>query len=338
MLDSVQGVEGGLKFDPSTGGFVTGGSVIQEFDAHGRLLFSEKSMPMQDPECVANHTVSVPDVPYSERENSDIKLEDNDVYLADNQLVCRQSLIVPNSGEGAMKKAKAFVDFSQDSKSMALDDGSCQMVKSQGCPKQAYNLGPVAKKDGNAWGLDMNGQAAKNSGPDNVSWSSSSLVADEIENIVDGDNGIVEHSHPTSSNVTDSSNGSGSMIHGSSSGAQSSENPRRPKVKSVLVESGSKIIVKATYKDDTVRFRFDPSAGCFQLYEEVATRFKLHNGSFQLKYLDDEEEWVMLVNDSDLQECVEILEDMSTSCAKFLVRDMPFLSSSGSSSSFLQGS
>jgi hypothetical protein len=60
--------------------------------------------------------------------------------------------------------------------------------------------------------------------------------------------------------------------------------------------------VKATYGDDTIQFKFEPSARCFQLYEEVEKRFKLQKGTFQLKYLD-EEEWAMLVSDSDLQEC-----------------------------------
>ncbi|MCH88366.1 protein NLP8-like [Trifolium medium] len=51
-----------------------------------------------------------------------------------------------------------------------------------------------------------------------------------------------------------------------------------------------------------------------------------------LKYLDDEKEWVMLVNDSDSQECLEILNDMGTHNARFLVRDTPCtFGSSGSS-------
>ncbi|KAF2321985.1 hypothetical protein GH714_005193 [Hevea brasiliensis] len=65
-------------------------------------------------------------------------------------------------------------------------------------------------------------------------------------------------------------------------------------------DHGSKITVKATYKEDTIRFKFEPSAGCFQLYEEIAKRFKLQNGTFQLKYLDDEEEWVMLLGQQQL--------------------------------------
>nr|XP_025642189.1 protein NLP8-like [Arachis hypogaea] len=106
------------------------------------------------------------------------------------------------------------------------------------------------------------------------------------------------------------------------SGSRKFENRKHLKAKSPCVDRGSKIIVKAAYKEDMIRFKFDPAAGCLQLYEQVATRFKLQIGSFQLKYLDDEEEWVWMVNDSDLEECIEILDDLGTRSVKFLVRDM----------------
>ncbi|CAI9777060.1 unnamed protein product [Fraxinus pennsylvanica] len=74
-----------------------------------------------------------------------------------------------------------------------------------------------------------------------------------------------------------------------------------------LGDNGSKITVKATYKEDTTRFKFEPTAGCFHLYEEVAKRFKLQMGEFQLNH-----------------------------SVKFLVRDMPcVIGSSGSSNCFL---
>ncbi|XP_057749128.1 protein NLP8-like isoform X3 [Arachis stenosperma] len=88
-----------------------------------------------------------------------------------------------------------------------------------------------------------------------------------------------------------------------------------------FMPGGSKITVKAVYKEDIIRFKFDPAAGCLQLYEEVATRFKLQIGSFQLKYLDDDEEWMMMVNDSDLKECIEILNDLGTRAVKLLVSE-----------------
>ncbi|KAJ1424496.1 RWP-RK domain [Sesbania bispinosa] len=297
VLDSVQGVEGALKFDPLVGAFVAGGSIIQEIDAHKSLLFPEKSS-VKDPRPITQDAVSVPHAPCSEGENSAIKLE-------------RQ-----------LKKTKSSsIDGSEDSKSMAMDDGSCQPA--QDCLEQPCS-GSILAKEVDKCVLRNN---------------PSSLIADGMDIFEDRDDEVVELNHPTSSSLTDSSNGSGSMMHDTSSGSQSFENQKQPKDKSTIVDSGSKIIVKATYGEDTVRFKFDPCAGCFKLYEEVATRFKLQNGSFQLKYLDDEEEWVMLMNDSDLQECIDIMDDIGTRSVRFLVRDMPCVfGSSGSSSSYLGGS
>nr|KYP58419.1 hypothetical protein KK1_013826 [Cajanus cajan] len=258
VLNSVQGVEGGLKFDPSVGAFVAGGSIIQEIDAHKSLMFPEKNT-IKDCAPDTLEAVSVPTAPCSEDENFSIK----------------QQAFAPR----------------------------CKIVLNK------------------------------------LVWVSRYLIGDEMDIGVDGDDGVVEPNHPTSSSLTDSSNGSGSMMHSNSSGSESFQNQNQSKVKSTIVDSGSILIVKATYGEDTIRFKFDPSAGCFRLYEEVATRFKLQNGSFQLKYLDDEEEWVMLVNDADLQECIEILDDIGTRSVRFLVRDMPcVLGSSGSSNGYLGGS
>ncbi|KAG4988470.1 hypothetical protein AAZX31_11G122900 [Glycine max] len=305
VLDSVQGVEGGLKFDPYTGGFIAGGSIMQETEAHKYLVFPEKSS-VKDPKPATQKKVSVAPAPASTIENSTIKLNDDEgVCLVGNKLVHSRSIPNSNSGEGELKKDNVSSD---DSKSMTMNDGSCHKAchwkKTKDCPEQTCSM---------------------------------SLVTDEVEVGVDRVEGADEHNHPTSSSTTNSSNGSGSMMHGSSS--CSHENQKYSKVKSNCVDSGSKMIVKASYRGDTIRFKFDPSSGCFQLYKEVATRFKLQNGSFQLKYLDDEEEWVMLVNDSDLQECTEILDDIGTRCVKFLVRDVPcVLSSHGSNSCFLSDS
>ncbi|KAG4967128.1 hypothetical protein JHK87_032779 [Glycine soja] len=311
VLDSVQGVEGGLKFDPYTGGFIAGGSIMQEIDAHKYLVFPKKSS-VKDPKPATQKTVSVAPAPGSTRENSTIKLNDDEsVCLVRNKFVHSRNVLNSNSSKGELKKDNVSSDdCCDDSKSMAMNDGSCQKsclwTKTQDCPEQTCSI---------------------------------SLVTDEVEVGVDRVEGADEHNHPTSSSTTHSSNGSGSMMHGSSSCSQSFEKQKHSKVKSNCVDSGSKMIVKASYRGDTIRFKFDPSSGCFQLYEEVATRFKLQNGSFQLKYLDDEEEWVMLVNDSDLQECTEILGDIGTRFVKFLVRDVPCVfRSRGSNSCFLSDS
>ncbi|KAK8948538.1 Protein NLP2 [Platanthera zijinensis] len=96
------------------------------------------------------------------------------------------------------------------------------------------------------------------------------------------------------------------------------------KNESFFTGKGAVYVVKAAYKDDIVRFKLSPSMACLQLYEEIGKRFKLCTGTFQLKYMDDEEEWIMLTNDSDLQECIEVLESMASQCIKLQVRDSPF--------------
>lgn len=134
------------------------------------------------------------------------------------------------------------------------------------------------------------------------------------------DEGNIEQSRPSSSSMTDSSSGS------------ASSHPRSKKSKTLIFQTGPSITVKATYKDDTVRLKFLLSMGSHYLLEEIAKRFKLLTGTFQVKYKDDEEEWVMLENDADLQECVDIFETVGSRSLKLQVRDVPcnFGSSAGS--------
>ncbi|XP_057749129.1 protein NLP9-like [Arachis stenosperma] len=248
VLDSVQGVEGGLKFDPYKGGFMSVGSSNQEINAHKSSLFRKKC------------SVKYPD---------------------------------PASG-------------SKDSKPIAMGDG--------GLRQEPF---PVS--------------ILESSWCDIAYHSPNSLVADEMETYLNGADKLGEHYNPTTSSMTDSSNGSCSILRSSSSASGKFENRKHLKAKSPCVDSGSKIIVKAAYGEDLIRFKFDPAAGCLQLYEEVAARLKLQIGSFQLKYLDDEEEWVRMVNDSDLEDCIEMLDDLGTRAVKLLVHDMPSgLSSLGS--------
>ncbi|XP_020993012.1 protein NLP8 isoform X2 [Arachis duranensis] len=248
VLDSVQGVEGGLKFDPYKGGFMSVGSSNQEINAHKSSLFRKKC------------SVKYPD---------------------------------PASG-------------SKDSKPIAMGDG--------GLRQEPF---PVSILE--SFWCDI------------AYHSPNSLVADEMETYLNGADKLGEHYNPTTSSMTDSSNGSCSILRSSSSASGKFENRKHLKAKSPCVDSGSKIIVKAAYGEDLIRFKFDPAAGCLQLYEEVAARFKLQIGSFQLKYLDDEEEWVRMANDSDLEDCIEMLDDLDTRAVKLLVHDMPSgLSSLGS--------
>ncbi|XP_078439350.1 plant regulator RWP-RK family protein isoform X2 [Wolffia australiana] len=63
--------------------------------------------------------------------------------------------------------------------------------------------------------------------------------------------------------------------------------------------------VKANYRGDLVRFSIGPGAGLFSVKSDVAKRLKLDVGGFDLKYLDEDDEWVLLACDADLDECLE---------------------------------
>ncbi|KAL0372933.1 UNVERIFIED_CONTAM: protein NLP7 [Sesamum calycinum] len=72
----------------------------------------------------------------------------------------------------------------------------------------------------------------------------------------------------------------------------------RPEVKTITI--------KATYREDIIRFRIPIDSGIVKLKEEVAKRLKLELGTFDIKYLDDDHEWVLIACDADLQECIDI--------------------------------
>ncbi|KAK1301780.1 Protein NLP3 [Acorus calamus] len=82
------------------------------------------------------------------------------------------------------------------------------------------------------------------------------------------------------------------------------------------------ITIKATYKEDIIRFRLPCTCGMVELNEEVAKRLKLELGTFDIKYLDDDHEWVLLACDADLQECVEILGSSGGNMIRLAVHDI----------------
>ncbi|XP_020972785.1 protein NLP9-like [Arachis ipaensis] len=139
VLDSVQGVEGGLKFDPFKGGFIPGGSSNQEINAHKSSLFRKKcSGKYPDPAAKDAVTVS------------------------------------PASG-------------SKDSKPIGMDDG--------GLRQEPF---PVS--------------ILESSRCDIAYHSPNTLVANEMENYLNGADKLGEHHNPATSSMSDSSNDSKSII------------------------------------------------------------------------------------------------------------------------------
>ncbi|KAH0871080.1 hypothetical protein HID58_078102, partial [Brassica napus] len=81
------------------------------------------------------------------------------------------------------------------------------------------------------------------------------------------------------------------------------------------------VTIKASYKEDIIRFKISSGSGIMELKDEVAKRLKLDAGTFDIKYLDDDNEWVLIACDADLQECLEIPRLSRTSVVRLLVHD-----------------
>ncbi|TVU16862.1 hypothetical protein EJB05_37019 [Eragrostis curvula] len=141
------------------------------------------------------------------------------------------------------------------------------------------------------------------------------------------DNKNIEQSLPSSSSMTSSSGDSGSS-HGT---FKVCVKPRKDNKSNVA------IIVKAFYKDDTLRFRLLPTMKYQQLLLEVAKRLKLSVGTFQLNYKDDEDEWVILASDADLQECRDMIDTTRLHILKVQVRDVPYVAGISSGSTSISG-
>ncbi|KAL3813959.1 hypothetical protein ACJIZ3_015227 [Penstemon smallii] len=86
----------------------------------------------------------------------------------------------------------------------------------------------------------------------------------------------------------------------------STETPPVPKDSSKVCDA-SNFRIKATFGEENIRLSLLPSWGFKDLQEEILRRFNIDNGSkIDLKYLDDDEEWVLLTCDADLEECIDI--------------------------------
>lgn len=92
------------------------------------------------------------------------------------------------------------------------------------------------------------------------------------------------------------------------------------------------VTIKATYREDIIRFRILTSSSIVELKDEVAKRLKLEVGTFDIKYMDDDQEWVLIACDADLQECLDLCRSSSSNMIRLLIHDiMPNLGSSSGS-------
>lgn len=325
VMESVQGVDGMLKYDPVSGSLVAAASISPDLEDRSGVFSSKKNIAVESPEAEARDLMGTSPIPTPKSEQFSVKLEGDDTHVSVSQIESLSNNVFSN------KK------YEREKDSIHPNSGMSQQVSfesTQGGYSKDVLHGSFVAKEGCKTLNSRRGLSLEYS--DCHVTSRSLNPADEIDTSIDVDDSILDHNQRSSSGTTGSSNGSGSMINCS---ASSSPTFRRWNGKMYLEDGSSVVTVKATYKEDTVRFKFMPSMGCFHLFEEIGKRFKLPTRAFQLKYLDDEEEWVMLVSDSDLMECIDILETSGSRSVKLLVRDLACAEvSSAGSNCLLTGS
>ncbi|XP_076925049.1 protein NLP7-like [Bidens hawaiensis] len=81
-----------------------------------------------------------------------------------------------------------------------------------------------------------------------------------------------------------------------------------PKTNALILVSDEcrMVIVKASYKDDMIKFKFPISSGLMELENQVAQRFKLNNTRLYLKYRDEDDDLILIACDADFHNLMSL--------------------------------
>lgn len=136
----------------------------------------------------------------------------------------------------------------------------------------------------------------------------------DLRNLCPSLDGILEDQVPVACGINPSSSDLAPMQHMSTPNNTMMPFTARKEMKSVTI--------KATYREDIIRFKVSLNCGIVELKEEIAKRLKLEVGTFDIKYLDDDHEWILVACDADLQECMDILRSSGSNIIRLAVHDM----------------
>ena len=73
----------------------------------------------------------------------------------------------------------------------------------------------------------------------------------------------------------------------------------------------SGISIKATYGNERLRFQYREGMNYESVLYELSAYFKIAPQALRILYLDDQQDWITLARDADLQECIEVSAELT---------------------------